>query len=59
MSSGAAPSAAGAPRNLVLATVGFALNFWAWALLGPLAPVSRNASGVVGAAGGLGGFVPR
>lgn len=38
MSSGAAPSAAGAPRNLVLATVGFALNFWAWALLGPLAP---------------------
>lgn len=45
MSSGAAPSAAGATRNLVLATVGFALNFWAWALLGPLVPGLGNALG--------------
>jgi NNP family nitrate/nitrite transporter-like MFS transporter len=29
---------AGATRNLVVATIGFAVNFWAWALLGPLAP---------------------
>ncbi len=27
---------------LVLATVGFAINFWAWALLSPLGPVYRN-----------------
>jgi len=30
-----------APRaklNLAIATIGFGLNFWAWALLGPLAP---------------------
>jgi MFS transporter, NNP family, nitrate/nitrite transporter len=27
-----------ATRMLVLATVGFAINFWAWALLSPLAP---------------------
>lgn len=46
MSSGAAPSAAGAPRNLVLATVGFALNFWAWALLGPLAPGIKERLGL-------------
>ncbi|MGI8949031.1 MAG: MFS transporter [Ornithinimicrobium sp.] len=27
---------------LVLATVGFAINFWAWALLSPLGPVFRD-----------------
>ena len=34
-------------RMLVLATVGFAVNFWAWALLSPLGPVYR-ASGRLG-----------
>jgi len=33
---GSAPSAASPRLMLALATVGFALNFWAWALLGPL-----------------------
>lgn len=42
----AGPSAAGATRNLVLATVGFALNFWAWALLGPLAPGIKERLGL-------------
>jgi NNP family nitrate/nitrite transporter-like MFS transporter len=42
-SAAAAPTAApakasGATLNLVLATAGFMLNFWAWALLGPLGP---------------------
>ena len=32
---------------LVLATVGFALNFWAWALLSPLGPMFRD-SGALG-----------
>jgi MFS transporter, NNP family, nitrate/nitrite transporter len=32
------PSTALATRMLVLATVGFAVNFWAWALLSPLGP---------------------
>src|SRR5690348_12688620 len=27
---------------LALATVGFALNFWAWALLSPLGPLLRD-----------------
>lgn len=31
--------APGAIRALVLATLGFGLNFWAWALLSPLGPV--------------------
>jgi NNP family nitrate/nitrite transporter-like MFS transporter len=31
-------SAAGRGRALALATVGFAVNFWAWSLLSPLAP---------------------
>ncbi|MFI6312394.1 MFS transporter [Nocardia fusca] len=31
---------------LVLATVGFALNFWAWALLSPLAPRFRDELGL-------------
>ncbi len=29
-------------RMLALATVGFAINFWAWALLSPLGPVFRD-----------------
>lgn len=33
---------------LALATIGFALNFWAWALLSPLGPVFRD-NGVLGA----------
>ena len=33
---------------LVLATVGFAVNFWAWALISPLGPMFRD-SGVLGA----------
>ena len=28
---------------LVLATVGFAINFWAWALLSPLGPRFKDA----------------
>ncbi len=32
---------------LALATIGFAVNFWAWALLSPLGPVFRD-SGVLG-----------
>jgi NNP family nitrate/nitrite transporter-like MFS transporter len=35
-------TAPGAVRMLVLATVGFALNFWAWALISPLAPGLRE-----------------
>ena len=33
---------------LALATVGFAVNFWAWALLSPLGPLFRT-TGVLGA----------
>jgi MFS transporter, NNP family, nitrate/nitrite transporter len=33
---------------LVLATVGFAVNFWAWALISPLGPMFRD-SGALGA----------
>ena len=32
---------------LILATIGFAVNFWAWSLLSPLGPVFRD-SGVMG-----------
>src|SRR5918994_980008 len=32
------PAAAGRGMALALATVGFAVNFWAWSLLSPLAP---------------------
>ena len=38
MSRDTPPSTALATRMLVLATVGFAVNFWAWALLSPLGP---------------------
>lgn len=37
--SDAAPLPPGAWRALILALVGFGLNFWAWALLSPLGPV--------------------
>ncbi|HET9499251.1 MAG TPA: MFS transporter [Marmoricola sp.] len=33
---------------LVLATIGFAVNFWAWALISPLGPLFRN-TGALGA----------
>src|SRR4051795_1761037 len=44
----AAPAAAQATGRqravmLVLATIGFAINFWAWALLSPLAPKFKDA----------------
>ncbi len=46
----AADSATSRRRGLMLglATVGFAINFWAWALLSPLGPVFRD-SGQLGA----------
>lgn len=37
---GATRAPAGATRALVLATLGFAVNCWAWALLSPLGPVA-------------------
>jgi len=36
----------GALRALVLATTGFAINFWAWALIAPLAPGLREDLGL-------------
>ncbi len=33
-------------RNLVIATIGFMLNFWAWALLGPLGPGIKERLGL-------------
>jgi MFS transporter, NNP family, nitrate/nitrite transporter len=35
-------AAPGAVRALVLSTAGFAINFWAWALIAPLAPGLRD-----------------
>lgn len=43
--SAAAPSAATTPSRwlmLALATIGFAVNFWAWALISPLGPLFRE-----------------
>ena len=37
-----APERRGAARALVLATLALAVNFWAWNLLGPLAPTYRE-----------------
>ena len=37
---------AGAGRNLALATIGFIINFWAWALLGPLGPGIKERLGL-------------
>lgn len=46
------PEVLGATRSpwlmLALATVGFAVNFWAWALISPLGPMFRD-SGALGA----------
>ena len=36
----------GATRNLVVATIGFMVNFWAWALLGPLGPGVKERLGL-------------
>lgn len=33
---------------LIMATIGFALNFWAWALLSPLGPLFRQPGGPLG-----------
>src|SRR3954451_22965940 len=43
----------GATRNLALATVGFTVNFWAWALLGPLGPGVKERLGLSFAAQSL------
>jgi len=42
-----------AVRNLILATVGFLVNFWAWALLGPLGPGIKERLGLSFAAQSL------
>jgi MFS transporter, NNP family, nitrate/nitrite transporter len=39
-------TAPGRVRALVLATAGFAINFWAWALIAPLAPGLRDELGL-------------
>jgi NNP family nitrate/nitrite transporter-like MFS transporter len=51
----AAPEAPsrGATLNLVLATIGFMVNFWAWALLGPLGPGVKERLGLSFAAQSL------
>ncbi len=36
------PVREGAYLQLVLATIGFGVNFWAWALIGPLGPTYKN-----------------
>ncbi len=41
-----APIRKGAYLQLLLATLGFGLNFWAWALIGPLGPAYKNALGL-------------
>ncbi len=43
----------GAARNLILATIGFTVNFWAWALLGPLGPGAKERLGLSFAAQSL------
>jgi NNP family nitrate/nitrite transporter-like MFS transporter len=43
MSAGTGP---GPARALALATAGFAINFWAWALISPLAPGLRDQLGL-------------
>src|SRR5215211_8198025 len=43
----------GAVLNLVLATLGFMVNFWAWALLGPLGPGIKERLGLSFAAQSL------
>ena len=46
-------SARGAMVNLAVATLGFLLNFWAWALLGPLGPGIKERLGLSFAAQSL------
>ncbi|GAA1764729.1 MFS transporter [Luedemannella helvata] len=43
----------GATLNLALATIGFLVNFWAWALLGPLGPGIKERLGLSFAAQSL------
>jgi NNP family nitrate/nitrite transporter-like MFS transporter len=43
----------GAGRNLLIATLGFTVNFWAWALLGPLGPGVKERLGLSFAAQSL------
>ncbi len=43
-----APGRAGATRALVLATLGFLLNFWAWSLISPLGTAYREELGLTG-----------
>ena len=38
----AAPATGRAMLMLALATIGFAVNFWAWALISPLGPMFRD-----------------
>jgi NNP family nitrate/nitrite transporter-like MFS transporter len=45
--------AAGAVANLTVATIGFMVNFWAWALLGPLGPGIKERLGLSFAAQSL------
>ncbi|HEX7746353.1 MAG TPA: MFS transporter [Micromonosporaceae bacterium] len=49
----AAGTRPGASRHLALATLGFLLNFWAWALLSPLAPGIKERLGLSFAAQSL------
>lgn len=49
----AAAVSVGAGRNLTLATLGFTVNFWAWALLGPLGPGVKERLGLSFAAQSL------
>jgi len=44
---------AGAPLNLTVATAGFLVNFWAWALIGPLGPGLKERLGLSFAAQSL------
>ena len=44
---------ASATRNLLVATIGFTVNFWAWALLGPLGPGVKERLGLSFAAQSL------
>src|SRR5664279_3025321 len=44
---GTGPSTGSPWLMLALATIGFAVNFWAWALLSPLGPMFRD-SGALG-----------
>lgn len=50
---GGAVAASVATRNLVIATLGFMVSFWAWALLGPLGPGVKERLGLSFAAQSL------